>query len=609
MCGIVGVVGRAGAAAVLIDGLRRLEYRGYDSAGIATLAAGAIDCRRAAGKLARLEAKLAAAPLAGCTGIGHTRWATHGAPSEANAHPHVAGRVAVVHNGIVENFRALRGQLEGEGARFASETDTEVAAHLLDRLLARGLPVEEAMAVLMERLQGMFALAFLIAGGAGETIVGARRGAPLALGWGEGAMFLASDAIALASYTTRVSYLLEDDVVVLRPEGARIFDACGRRVERPAVDTQLTGALVGKGGHRHFMEKEIHEQPTAVGETLARYLDPVQGDVRLPMGLEERLARAERVALVACGTAFYAALIGRYWLERLARLPAWADIASEFRYCDAPLAEGGTAFFVSQSGETADTLEALRHARRQGQTVVAVTNTETSTMAREADIVLPTHAGPEICVAGTKTFTCQLAVLAAVAVAAGRARGRLAGEAFAALAAALAQLPSALARALHVEEEVRAVAHEIADARDVLYLGRGTAHVIALEGALKLKEISYIHAEGYASGEMKHGPIALIDEHVPVVVVAPGDELFEKTMSNAREAAARGGRIVLVTDQQGAARAGDLAWRTVAMPEVVPLLAPIVYALPVQMLAYHAALRKGTDIDQPRNLAKSVTVE
>ena len=612
MCGIVGVVAREGAAPaaadILIDGLRRLEYRGYDSAGIATLAAGAIASRRAAGKLARLEKKLAAAPLAGQAGIGHTRWATHGAPSEANAHPHIAGRVAVVHNGIVENFHPLRRELETGGARFASETDTEVAAHLLDRLLADGLTLEQAMAEAMKRLQGMFALAFLI-GGTAQTIVAARRGAPLALGWGEGAMFLASDALALAPWTTRVSYLLEDDVAFLDPEGARIVAADGRQVERPQVDSQLSGALVGKGGHRHFMAKEIHEQPTAVGETLARYLDPVQGDLRLPPELEARLAASQRVALVACGTAFYAARIGAWWLERLARLPAWADIASEFRYRDAPLPEDGAAFFVSQSGETADTLSALRHAQSQGQTAIAITNTATSTMAREADIVLPTHAGPEICVAGTKTFTCQLAVLAAVAIAAARARGRLQGEAFATLAAALAQLPSTLARALQVEEQVRAVAHELADARDVLYLGRGPAHVIALEGALKLKEISYIHAEGHAAGEMKHGPIALIDDQVPVVVVAPDDDLFEKTVTNAREAAARGGRIVLIADRQGAERAGNLAWRSVTMPQITPLLAPIVYALPMQMLAYHAALRKGTDVDQPRNLAKSVTVE
>ena len=606
MCGIIGVVGHPDAAGLLVDGLRRLEYRGYDAAGVATLSGGAIDRRRAGGKLVNLEAKLRAAPLPGRTGVGHTRWATHGAPTEDNAHPHVAGRVAVAHNGIVENYRALREELEADGARFASQTDTEVAAHLLDRLLGRGLPLKEAMAALMERLEGTFALAFLVAGE--DAIVGARRGAPLAVGWGENEMYLASDALALAPYTRKVSYLEEDDTVIVRRDGAEIHDGAGRRTERATVVTPLSGAAIGKGAHRHFMAKEIHEQPTAIGETLGRYLDPETGDVGLP-GPGFDLAGTPRVTLVACGTAYYAALIGKYWLERLARLPAEADVASEFRYRDAPMPEGGVAVFVSQSGETADTLAALRHARRRGQTIVTITNTETGAMARESDVVLPTHAGPEIGVAATKTFTCQLAVLLCLAIAAARARGARPDGELRRVAAALASLPTQVSRALRAEDRARTIAHDVAEMRDVLYLGRGTSYVIALEGALKLKEISYIHAEGYASGEMKHGPIALIDERVPIVVVAPTDELFDKTMSNIQEAAARDGRIVLITDEEGARRAGDAVEKTLILPRVDPSIAPIVYAVPVQLIAYHAAVRKGTDVDQPRNLAKSVTVE
>ncbi|MBT7612710.1 MAG: glutamine--fructose-6-phosphate transaminase (isomerizing) [Rhodospirillaceae bacterium] len=607
MCGIIGVIGDQDAAQILVDGLRRLEYRGYDSAGIATLVGGAVDRRRAEGKLNNLDARLHDEPLAGKIGIGHTRWATHGKPTERNAHPHIAGRVAVVHNGIIENFRDLREELSGQGARFASETDTEVVAHLLDRLLDQGLTVEKAMVTLMERLEGMFALGFLIGGGE-DVIVGARRGAPLAVGWGEGEMYLASDAIALAPYTQKVSYLEENDFVIIRRDGADIFDGTGRKVTRPVINTHLSGAVIGKGNHRHFMEKEIHEQPTAVGETLARYLDPVSSEIHLP-GLDIDLAKVPRVTLIACGTAFYAALIGKYWLEQVARLPAEADVASEFRYRNAPMPEGGIALFVSQSGETADSLAALQYAKAQGQTIVTITNTETSSMARESDVVLPPHAGPEICVAATKTFTCQLSVLLSFALAAGKARGTVVGEAYDHAVGLMASLPSQLARVLHIEEEVEKVAHELVEARDVLYLGRGTSYVIAMEGALKLKEISYIHAEGYASGEMKHGPIALIDEHVPVIVVAPSDELFEKTMSNTQEAAARAGRIILITDEEGARQAGDLPEKVIVMPTVDPLIAPLAYAIPVQMLAYHAAVRKGTDVDQPRNLAKSVTVE
>ena len=607
MCGIIGVIGDDDASQVLVDGLRRLEYRGYDSAGIATLVGGDVDRRRAPGKLNNLDETLRSEPLPGAIGIGHTRWATHGVPNETNAHPHIAGRVAVVHNGIIENFRSIKNELGEQGARFASDTDTEVVAHLLDRLLDQGLTVEKAMVALMERLEGMFALGFLIGGGE-DVIVGARRGAPLAIGWGDGKMYLASDAIALAPYTPQVTYLEEDDFVIVRRDGADIFDGAGRKVSRPVINTNLSGAMIGKGNHRHFMKKEIHEQPTAVAETMARYLDPVFEEVTLP-GLDVDFAKVPRVTLIACGTAYYSGLIGKYWLEQVARLPAEADVASEFRYRHAPMPEGGVAVFVSQSGETADTLAALHYARSQGQTIVTITNTETSTMARESDVVLPTHAGPEIAVASTKAFTCQLTVLLSLAIAAAKARGTLSDEELTKATRALASLPSELARALHIEEKMKDVAHGVADARDVLYLGRGTSYVVAMEGALKLKEISYIHAEGYAAGEMKHGPIALIDERVPVIVVAPSDELFEKTMSNTQEAAAREGQIILITDQEGADQAGDVAERTIILPRVDPLIAPVTYSVPVQMLAYHAAVRKGTDVDQPRNLAKSVTVE
>ncbi len=607
MCGILGYIGGSEAVPVLMDGLRRLEYRGYDSAGVAVLSPHGLVRRREAGKIANLEASLALESLEGHAGIGHTRWATHGAPTGRNAHPHVAGCVAVVHNGIIENYRTLREELCARGRRFDSDTDTEVVAHLFDELIETGRPLADAVVALMQRLEGMFALGLLVAG-TGEVLVGARRGAPLAVGWSEGEMYLASDAIALAGHTRKVTYLEEDDFAVIRRDGAELHDARGRKVSRPVVDTELTGAAIGKDNYRHFMEKEIHEQPTAVGETLGRYLDPETSTIGLP-GLDIDLGAVPRMTLIACGTAYYAALIGRYWLEGVARLPADADIASEFRYRRAPMAEGGVAVFVSQSGETADTVAALRYARGLGQTIVVITNTETSTAAREADFVLPTHAGPEIGVAATKTFTSQIAVLLSLAIATARARGELDDTGVMRLADAMTTLPSTLARVLNMEDEFRRIAHDVAEARYVLYLGRGTSSVIAMEGALKLKEISYIHAEAYASGEMKHGPIALIDEHVPIIVVAPSDDLFEKTMSNVQEAKARGGRIILITDREGAARAGSVAGRKIVLPVVNALVSPIVYAIPVQMIAYHAAVRKGTDVDQPRNLAKSVTVE
>lgn len=607
MCGIIGYLGDDEAVPVLLDGLRRLEYRGYDSAGIAVLNQAGIVRRREAGKIANLEAALTSNGVTGEAGVGHTRWATHGAPTRRNAHPHMTGRVAIVHNGIIENYRALRDDMRARGRRFESDTDTEVVAHLFDALLESEETPAAALTALMDRLEGMFALALLIEGD-DVVLAGARRGAPLAVGWGEAGLFLASDAIALAGHTRKVSYLEEDDLALVRRDGIEILDTSGRPVERTVVDTELSGAVIGKGNYRHFMEKEIHEQPMAIGETLGRYLDPEAGSITIP-GASLAPGAAERMTLIACGTAYYAALIGKYWLERLARMPADADIASEFRYRQAPMVEDSLGIFISQSGETADTLAAMRYARGLGRTVLAVTNTETSTVAREADLALATHAGPEVGVAATKTFTSQIAVLLCLAVATARDRGVIDHREVARLAGVLTTLPSTLARVIAMEEEFRRIAWDIAESRHVLYLGRGTSAVIAMEGALKLKEISYIHAEAHAAGEMKHGPIALIDEHVPVIVVAPGDDLFDKTMSNVEEAKARGGRIILITDETGAAGAGPVADRTVVLPNVDALVTPLVHAIPVQMIAYHAAVRKGTDVDQPRNLAKSVTVE
>ena len=607
MCGIIGYLGNGEAAPVLLEGLRRLEYRGYDSAGIAVLGDAGIERRREAGKIANLEAALTANAVRGKAGIGHTRWATHGAPTRGNAHPHMTGQVAVVHNGIIENYRALREDLRARGCCFRSDTDTEVVAHLFDALLQTEETPSAAMIALMDRLEGMFALAFLIEGG-DVAIAGARKGAPLAVGSGENGLFLASDAIALAGQARQISYLEEGDVVLVRRTGIDVLDAAGHPAARPFREVELSGAVIGKGRFRHFMEKEIHEQPVAVGETLGRYLDPEEASITIP-GASPGCGVVERMTLIACGTAYYAALIGKYWLERLARLPAEADIASEFRYRRAPMIENSLGVFISQSGETADTLAAMRYARDLGRTVIAVTNTETSTAAREADLVLATHAGHEIGVAATKTFTSQIAVLFCLAVTTAHERGVIDRREVARLAGVLTALPSTLARVIAMEDEFRKLAWEIAESQRVLYLGRGTSAVIAMEGALKLKEISYIHAEAHAAGEMKHGPIALIDEHVPVIVVAPGDDLFDKTMSNVEEARARGGRIVIITDEAGARGAEPLADRMVVLPTVDALVTPIVHAVPVQMIAYHAAMRKGTDVDQPRNLAKSVTVE
>ncbi|MGH7054014.1 MAG: glutamine--fructose-6-phosphate transaminase (isomerizing) [Stellaceae bacterium] len=607
MCGIVGVIGDEPAAPLLLDALERLAYRGYDSAGVATLANGHIERRRAAGKLGNLAALIERDPPRGTTGIGHTRWATHGAPTEGNAHPHGTARVSVVHNGIIENHVRLRAELEAEGQEFQTETDTETIAQLVDLNLARGMDPVRAASSALGRLEGAYALAMIFAGHS-ELMIGAQRGAPLAVGYGKKAMYLGSDSLALAPLTRRVAFLQDGDWTVVSRGGARFFGADGAPVEREVRETMLTGALVGKGGYRHFMEKELHEHPAVLGEVLRRMVDPLARRVVLPP-LPFDLAGVPRVSISACGSAFYAGLLGRLWLESLARLPSDADVASEFRYRAPPLAKGGLALLVSQSGETADTLAALRFLRGAGQHVLSILNVPESTMARESDAVLETVAGPEIGVASTKAFTAQLAVLACLAIATGRARGVLAPEVEAALTTALLEVPSRAAAVLEEEAAIRRLAERVAEARDVLYLGRGSCYPIALEGALKLKEISYIHAEGYAAGEMKHGPIALIDQTVPVIAAIPSGPLFEKTASNLQEAAARGARLMVFTDAEGAARLGRLASQTVVLPTVDPFVAPILAAIAVQLLAYHVAVLKGTDVDQPRNLAKSVTVE
>ncbi len=607
MCGIVGVVGVAEAAPLLLEALRRLEYRGYDSAGIATLVDGRIERRRAAGKLEALARELRAAPLHGTIGIGHTRWATHGRATRTNAHPHVSGGVAVVHNGIIENFLELRAELEAEGRRFETETDTEVVPHLVARHLAAGAEPVEAARQAVRRLEGAFALAMLFAGEDRFLLV-ARRGSPLAIGYGEGEMYVGSDALALAPLTERIQYLEEGDFAVVDREGARILDAEGRAADRPIVRTALSGAMIGKGNHRHFMEKEIFEQPAVLGDTLRAFADPADHRIVLPE-LPFALDRVPRLAAIACGTASYACLVGKYWFEGLAGLPVDWDIGSEFRYRSPPLAPEQGGVFVSQSGETADTLAALRYMKARGHPTLAVVNVPESTLAREADTILRTLAGPEIGVASTKAFTTQLATLACLAIGAARARGRLDEEREAALTRALDEVPSRVLQILQRQRIFREIAEELATARDVLYIGRGTSHAVAMEGALKLKEISYIHAEAYAAGELKHGPIALIDETVPVIVVAPRDALFEKIVGNLQEVAARGGRIVLFSDARGCEELAEFCWRCVALPDCDPFVSPILYAVPVQLLAYYTAVSKGTDVDQPRNLAKSVTVE
>jgi glucosamine--fructose-6-phosphate aminotransferase (isomerizing) len=608
MCGIVGILGREPVAVQLVDALKRLEYRGYDSAGVATLENGQLTRRRAEGKLRNLETKLQREPLNGTAGIGHTRWATHGKPTESNAHPHATERLAVVHNGIIENFRELREELEKKGAKFRSETDTEVVAHLVTAEMNNGRSPVEAVEAALPKLRGAFALAFLFQGEE-DLLIGARKGSPLAVGYGDGEMYLGSDAIALAPFTDTISYLEDGDAVVLTRNSVVVHDGKGAKVDRAVLKSNASAFLVDKGNHRHFMAKEIHEQPEVVGHTLAHYLDMTGERVVLPAALPFDFAALDRISISACGTAYYAGLVAKYWFERFARLAVEIDVASEFRYREAPLKEGGLAIFVSQSGETADTLATLRYAKEHKQHVISVVNVPTSTIARESDVVLPTLAGPEIGVASTKAFTCQLAVLACLAVAAGRARGVLSENDERNLVRALIEVPRHMAAALMLEPQIEQLARDLAKSRDVLYLGRGTSFPLALEGALKLKEISYIHAEGYAAGELKHGPIALIDETMPVIVIAPYDRVFDKTLSNMQEVAARGGKIILITDPKGAHEAPIESLAKITLPEMASTVTPLVYALPVQLIAYHTAVVMGTDVDQPRNLAKSVTVE
>ncbi|MEN9925613.1 MAG: hypothetical protein RL268_1739 [Pseudomonadota bacterium] len=607
MCGIIGIVGKDAVAERLVDGLRRMEYRGYDSAGVCTVDGGQLIRRRAPGKLVNLVHELARDPAPGTTGIAHTRWATHGAPTAANAHPHATAELALVHNGIIENFKQLKEALASRGRAFESDTDTEVVAHLISELVEGGAEPVEAVKQVLPQLRGAFALAIAFRSHP-DMLIGARLGSPLVVGYGEGETYLGSDALALAPLTQKISYLDEGDWVIVTRDGAQVFDKSNQPVTREITTSGASAMEIEKGNYRHFMQKEIFEQPTVVAQTLNSYVRQVDQSVALPQ-FDFDLSSINRVTIVACGTSFYAGMVAKYWFEQFARLPADIDFASEFRYRDPVLEPGGLALFISQSGETADTLAALRHCKENGQTIAVVVNVPTSSMAREADLLLPTHAGPEIGVASTKAFTCQLAVLAALAAHLAVKRGRMSRAEETELVKHMLEVPACLNAALSHDDEIAAMAHLIAPARDVLYLGRGQDYPLALEGALKLKEISYIHAEGYASGEMKHGPIALIDEAVPVIVIAPSGPLFEKTVSNMQEVRARGGKIVLVSDREGLDEAGEGCMATIEMPKVHPLIAPLVYAIPVQLLAYHVACEKGTDVDQPRNLAKSVTVE
>ncbi len=608
MCGIVGILGNGRDAAPLImNALKSLEYRGYDSAGVATVKSGALDRRRAVGKLSALADLLQNNPIGGSIGIGHTRWATHGAPTEVNAHPHAAGRVAVVHNGIIENFQELREMLSAHGRTFLTQTDTETIAQLCDHYLETGLSPQDAAAATLAKLDGAFALAILF-DGEDDLMIAARKGSPLALGYGDGEMFVGSDALALAHLTNRICYLDEGDWAVLTRDTATIYDKDGTLANREVRIVNVNSVLVDKGEYRHFMLKEIHEQPSVTGYALGSMTTETRDAIR-DFSAQLDLTKAPRLTIVACGTAGYAGHVAKYWFEQVARLPVEIDIASEFRYRNPPLPEGGVALFVSQSGETADTLAALRYAKANGQKIVAVVNVPESSIAREADLVLPIHAGPEVGVASTKAFTCQLMVLAALAISTARQRGTIDAAEEARLVRALSEVPRLLAESVAMESDIEKLSNELSKARDVIYLGRGAQFPIALEGALKLKEISYIHAEGYASGELKHGPIALIDENVPVVTLAPQDALYEKTVSNMQEVMARGGKVLLVSDAAGVAHSGADCWRTLTMPDCDPFVAPIVYAVPTQLIAYHTAVAKGTDVDQPRNLAKSVTVE
>ncbi len=606
MCGIIGIVGKQDAAPLLLDGLKRLEYRGYDSAGIATLVNGSIERRRAEGKLHNLASRLDSEPLSGTTGIGHTRWATHGVPNEENAHPHATTKVALVHNGIIENYQDIKADIVAEGRNLASDTDTEVVAHLIHANMDKGLDPVAATGAALKKLEGAFALGIIFAG-RHDLMIAAREGSPLAIGYGDGEMYLGSDAMALAHLTNQIQYLEDGDWAVITPDGATVYDRGDAEVHRDITQSALSGAAVGKAGYRHFMLKEIYEQPQVIGDTLHSYINPATRKVTLPLSFDAK--SVSRITIIACGTAYLAGMVAKYWLETVARMPVEIDVASEFRYRAADMPENGVALFISQSGETMDTLASLRYARSQGQHILSVVNTPESTIARESDAVLQTYAGPEIGVASTKAFTTQLTVLACLTIAVARERGALDSDGEARLMMALTEVPARAAEVLNHDEHIQKIAVSIAEARDVLYLGRGTSYPIALEGALKLKEISYIHAEGYAAGEMKHGPIALIDENVPVIVIAPTDDLFEKTASNLQEAVARGGRVVFFTDEAGAKKLSGLAAATIALPAVDPFVAPILHTIPVQLLAYHVAVIKGTDVDQPRNLAKSVTVE
>ena len=608
MCGIVGILGTKPVALDIVEALRRLEYRGYDSAGVATIEAGSIERRRAPGKLRNLEDRLREQPLSGNSGIGHTRWATHGIPNETNAHPHISGDVVIVHNGIIENFYELKLELEAKGVKFLTQTDTEVVAHLLAEQRAKGVKPVEAVKQVLGRLRGAFALAIMFKS-ENDLMIGARNGPPLAIGHGDGQMYLGSDAIALSPFTNKITYIEDGDWAVLTRNSYEIFDANNNPVKRPMSFSQASSMMVDKGNHRHFMAKEIEEQPEVVGHTLAEYIDFSTRTVRVPENLPFDFAKLDRITITACGTAYYAGLAAKYWFEKVARLPCEVDVASEFRYREAPLAKNGLAIVISQSGETADTLASLRYSKSQGQHILAVVNVPESTISREAELVFRTYAGPEIGVASTKAFTCQLAALACTALLAGKLRGTLSVAQEKEYVGALIEAPRHMTEILKEEKNIQAVAHEISKARDVLFLGRGINYPLALEGALKLKEISYIHAEGYAAGELKHGPIALVDENVPVIVIAPRDELYEKTISNMEEVAARGGKIILITDDHSHQDNAQKTFKHIRVPHAHAFISPLIYAIPVQLLAYHAAVFIGTDVDQPRNLAKSVTVE
>tara|TARA_R110002126_G_scaffold3263_1_gene18511 strand:- start:204767 stop:206593 length:1827 start_codon:yes stop_codon:yes gene_type:complete len=608
MCGIIGIIAKKEAAPSLVEGLKRLEYRGYDSAGIATIENGVIERCRAKGKLINLEEKLKTHSTSGHVGIGHTRWATHGIPNEENAHPHATDKVAVVHNGIIENYREIKDELSESQVHFESETDTEVIVHLISSYLTQGLAPKDAAFKALDRLEGAYSLAIIFAGEE-ELMIGARHGTPLAIGYGDGEMFLASDSYALAPLTKKISFLEDGDRTVVTRDGVTVYDNDNNPVERQIRITAQSGATTGKGEYRHFMLKEIYEQPAVIGDTLNSFVHPSTGHITLPDDIVETLHKSPRLTLVACGTAYYACMVAKYWFEQFARIPCEIDVASEFRYREAPMPEGGVAIFVSQSGETLDTLEALRYCKRQGQKILSIVNTIESTIERESDFVLHTLAGPEIGVASTKAFTTQLTTLACLALALGVKRGKIDTAQEQEIADALRSIPTEAANILNHDDEIRNIAKELIDAKDMLYIGRGLLYPLALEGALKMKEISYIHAEGYAAGEMKHGPIALIDENMPICVLAPNDALYEKTASNVRETTARGGQVLLFSDAAGCEALKDQSKWTVTLGDIHPYISPILYSLPMQMLSYHVAVLKGTDVDQPRNLAKSVTVE